>query len=132
MAEKDVISKDSEVLEALSKINKKLEILIELNSRLLRINELTMDKAVSRNATSENLSLVPDSLTLLSLPTALRKTIMVLYKVERATANDLAKETKRLRAVESAAANRLVEMGYVQKRRVGRDVYFYISEESHS
>jgi DNA-binding MarR family transcriptional regulator len=51
---------------------------------------------------------------------------MVLYRLEKATADDLAKETKRLRAVESAAANQLVRMGYINKKRNGRDVYFYI------
>ena len=44
----------------------------------------------------------------------------------KATADDLALETKRLRAVESAAANELVRMGYIKKKREGREVYFYI------
>ena len=65
-------------------------------------------------------------MSLLSLPMSLRKTVMVLYKLEKATAEDLAKETKRLRAVESASANQLVRMGYLRKRREGREVYFYI------
>jgi predicted transcriptional regulator len=51
---------------------------------------------------------------------------MVLYKMEKATADEIAKETKRLRAVESAAANQLVRLGYLKKKREGRDVYFYI------
>jgi ArsR family transcriptional regulator, lead/cadmium/zinc/bismuth-responsive transcriptional repressor len=65
-------------------------------------------------------------MAMLNLPLALRRTIMVLYKLEKATADDLAKETKRLRAMESAAANELVRMGYIKKKREGRDVYFYI------
>jgi predicted transcriptional regulator len=57
---------------------------------------------------------------------------MVLYRLERATADDLARETGRLRAVESASANQLFRMGYLKKSREGRDVYFYIdsSEEA--
>ena len=51
---------------------------------------------------------------------------MVLYRLEKATADDLAKETNRLRAVESATANELVRMGFIKKKREGRDVYFYI------
>jgi len=51
---------------------------------------------------------------------------MALYKLEKATAEDLARETKRLRAVESASANQLVRMGYLKKKRQGRKVYFYI------
>ena len=52
---------------------------------------------------------------------------MALYQVEKATADDLARETSRLRAVESAAANELVRMGYVRKKRDGREVYFFIN-----
>ena len=63
--------------------------------------------------------LEPDAMSLLSLPMSLRKTVMVLYRLERATAEELAKETKRLRAVESAAANQLVRMGYLKKTRRG-------------
>jgi predicted transcriptional regulator len=57
---------------------------------------------------------------------SLRKTVMALYKLEKATAGEIAKETKRLRAVESAAANQLVRMGCLKKIRKGRTVYFYI------
>ena len=71
-------------------------------------------------------------MALLSLPSALRKTAMVLYRLEQATADELAKETKRLRAVESAAANELVRMGYIKKKRIGRDVYFYIEVTKES
>ena len=67
-----------------------------------------------------------DTMTLLTLPTALRKTVIALYKLESATAEDIAQETKRLRAVESASANQLVRIGYLEKKREGRDVYFYI------
>ena len=48
------------------------------------------------------------------------------YKMEKATADDLSNETKRLRAVESASANQLVRMGFISKKREGRKVYFYI------
>jgi predicted transcriptional regulator len=63
------------------------------------------------------------------LPMSLRKTVMVLYKLEKATAEDIAKETKRLRAVESSSANQLVRLGYLKKKREGRDVYFYIEPQ---
>jgi predicted transcriptional regulator len=46
--------------------------------------------------------------------------------MEKATADDLARETGRLRAVESSTANQLVRMGFIKKIRKGRDVYFYI------
>jgi len=72
---------------------------------------------------------VPDVMTLLSLPSSLRKTVLALYKLGEATAEDLSNETKRLRAVESTCASQLARMGYLKKKRVGRKVYFYI--ENH-
>jgi hypothetical protein len=68
----------------------------------------------------------PDTLSLLTLPSSLRKTVMALYKLQKATADGIAAETKRLRGMESAWANQLVRMGYVKKTRQGRKVYFYI------
>ena len=45
---------------------------------------------------------------------------------------DLARETGRLRAVESSSANQLVRMGYLSKKREGRDVYFFIETSLES
>jgi hypothetical protein len=108
-----------ELVDELRLVNQKLDSLIELNGKILRVQE-----EMSRVGTE--LKLEPDAMSLLSLPMSLRKTVMVLYKLEKATAEDLARETKRLRPVESAYANQLVRMGYLSKKREGRDVYFYI------
>ena len=59
----------------------------------------------------------------------LKKTMLVFYKLGKATAEDLSKETKRLRAVESACANQLVRLGYLNKKRSGRKVCFYFGNE---
>ena len=67
-----------------------------------------------------------DVTALLSLPASLRKTVLALYKLREATAEDLSNETKRQRAVESYCANQLTRLGYLKKKRVGRKVYFYI------
>jgi hypothetical protein len=67
-----------------------------------------------------------DVMTLLSLPDHLRKTAMILNRLNRATAGQVAQETKRARAVESSYLNQLVVMGHIHKTREGRDVYFYI------
>lgn len=83
-------------------------------------------RLLNKKEGSEETRVVPDVMTLLSLPSSLRKTMLALYKLEEATAKDLSNETKRLRAVESAYANQLVRMGYLRKKRVGRQVYFYI------
>ena len=104
-----------------------------INRMMDEKEENTLSRAVKRQITAlriymrdKTIKLDPDMLTLFSLPSALRKTVIALYKLEKATADDLSNETKRLRAVESASANQLVRMGFVSKKREGRKVYFYI------
>jgi hypothetical protein len=113
-------------VDELKLVNQKLDSLIKLNGKILKAHEELLRTANNRSYLGTELKLEPDAMALLSLPMSLRKTVMVLYKLEKATAEDLAKETKRLRAVESAAANQLVRLGYLKKRREGREVYFYI------
>jgi hypothetical protein len=113
------------LVDELSQVNEKLDSLIALNGEILKIHEQIRRRADAEVSKTE-INLEPDAMTLLSLPMSLRKTLMVLYKLEKATADDLAKETTRLRAVESASANQLVRMGYLRKKREGREVYFYI------
>jgi len=67
-----------------------------------------------------------DVMTLLSLPDHLRKTATAVCKLGKATADEVADETGRTRAMESAYLNQLVRMGYLRKERVGRKVYFYV------
>ena len=69
-----------------------------------------------------------DIMTLLSLPDHLRKTALTLIKLGRAVAEDVAKETGRARAIESAYLNQLVRMEYVWRKRVGKRVYFSVEE----
>jgi hypothetical protein len=114
------------LVDELKLVNQKLDSLIKLNGKILKIQEEMPRLVSSRSSLGTELKFEPDAMSLLSLPLSLRKTVMVLYKLEKATAEDLAKETKRLRAVESASANQLVRMGYLSKRREGREVYFYI------
>jgi hypothetical protein len=114
------------VVDELKRVNEKLSSIIELSEKVLKTQEELLQMVRRKSGTEEELRLEPDAMSLLSLPMSLRKTVMVLYKLEKATAEDLAKETKRLRAVESASANQLVRMGYLRKRREGREVYFYL------
>ena len=67
-----------------------------------------------------------DIMTLLSFPDHLRKSAMTIIKLGKAMAEDVAKETGRARAIESAYLNQLVRMGYVKKGREGRRVYFSV------
>ena len=122
----DTDQRIQKVTESLDSLNEKLEQLININKQILDANQRLLN-LYSTTSNGRELTLTPDTLSILSLPMSLRKTIMVLYKVEKATADELAKETHRFRAVESAAANELVRMGYVNKRREGRDVYFFLN-----
>jgi hypothetical protein len=116
----------TKLVDELNLVNQKLGSLIELNEKILKTQEEFLRVDSGKNHFGTDFKLEPDAMSLLSLPMSLRKTVMVLYKLEKATAEDLAKETKRLRAVESASANQLVRMGYLRKKREGREVYFYI------
>lgn len=108
------------------RVNEKLDFLIGRSAKGMGMLEEFLKTVKATGLRGLESKLEPDAMSLLSLPMSLRKTVMVLYRLERATAEELAKETKRLRAVESAAANQLVRMGYLKKTRKGRDVYFYI------
>jgi len=114
------------LLDEFKQINEKLDAIVEVNGKILKTQEEFLQRITNKVYQRKDIKLEPDAMTLLSLPMSLRKTVMVLYKLEKATAEDLASETKRLRAVESASANQLVRMGYLSKKREGRKVYFYI------
>jgi len=73
-----------------------------------------------------------DVMTLLSMPDHLRKTAMSICRSGRATAEEIAEQTCRARAVESAYLNQLVIMGYLKKERKGRKAYFFVERESQS
>jgi hypothetical protein len=107
-------------------LNQKFDSVVEFGGKILKTQEEFLQKTTKQKYTDETFKLEPDMVTLFSLPSALRKTVVALYKLGEATAEDLARETKRLRAVESSAANQLVRMGFLSKRREGRNVYFFI------
>jgi len=64
----------------------------------------------------------------ISLPDRLRTTLVEVFKLVQATADDVGLKTKRARAVESGYLNQLVLMGYLKKERVGRKAYFYVNK----
>ncbi len=99
---------------------KKLDRVIELQGRLA---------GRPSAATTPDLESIPlDVTTLLNLPDHLRKSAMAIASLGEATASEVAKETGRVRAVESDYLNQLVSLGHVKKKRKGRDVYFYLEE----
>lgn len=105
------------IREHLEQLNEKIDVMIEIQKH-------------SRRELPENLPEALDVMTLLSLPDHLRKTAVTLCKLEEATADEVAEQTKRARAVESGYLNQLVIMGYMRKERRGRKAYFFVDKES--
>ena len=105
------------IKESLERLNEKMEIMIELQKHGKRELEAITPEAPL------------DVMTLLSMPDHLRKTAMTICRLGRATADEVAQQTHRARAVESAYLNQLVVMGYLKKERKGRKAYFYINKE---
>jgi len=102
------------IRENLERLNEKMEVMIELQKH--------DHKDVGLPLTDAPL----DVMTLLSMPDHLRKTAMTLCRLGRATADEIAQQTRRARAVESAYLNQLVIMGHLKKERDGRKAYFYV------
>lgn len=105
------------IKESLDRLNEKMEVFIELQK-----NERKQDFVV------QDLPEALDVMTLLSLPDHLRKTAVTICKLGRATAEEVAEQTKRARAVESGYLNQLVLMGYLKKERKGRKAYFFVEK----
>jgi response regulator of citrate/malate metabolism len=105
------------IRENLEQLNEKIDVMIEIQKHTQR--ELP-----------EDLPEALDVMTLLSLPDHLRKTAVTLCKLEKATADEVAGQTKRARAVESGYLNQLVIMGYLKKERQGRKAYFFVDKEA--
>jgi hypothetical protein len=106
------------IRENLEKLNEKMEVMIELQKHGKKDVQPIPEAPL-------------DVMTLLSMPDHLRKTAMTVCRLGRATADDIAQQTRRARAVESAYLNQLVIMGYLKKERKGRKAYFYVDRETH-
>lgn len=105
------------IKENLERLNDKMEVMIELQRH---------DKKEIQSFPDASL----DVMTLLSMPDHLRKTAMTICRYGRATAQEIANQTSRARAVESAYLNQLVIMGYLKKERVGRKAYFFADRDN--
>jgi len=105
------------IKENLERLNEKMEIMIEIQRHGKKELEAFPDASL-------------DVMTLLSMPDHLRKTAMTICRCGRATAQEVASQTKRARAVESSYLNQLTLMGYLKKERKGRKAYFYTDREN--
>jgi len=61
---------------------------------------------------------------LMNLPDSLRKTIITLAKLGEATPEEVANETNRTRGLENIYLNQLERLGYIEKIKRGKRVYF--------
>jgi len=121
------MDKSKKIAYCLEQINSKIDPLIKSSEKILKIQMeiLQLIKESKELKHTFETGFIPDVMALLSLPSSVRKTMFALQKLGEATADDLSKETGKLRAVESSYANQLVRMGYIRKKRVGRKVVFY-------
>jgi response regulator of citrate/malate metabolism len=102
------------IKESLDRLNEKIDVMIEIQKHGQKESEAVPD--------------VLDVMTLLSLPDHLRKTAVTISRLDQATAEEVAEQTRRARAVESGYLNQLVMMGYLKKERRGRKAYFFIEK----
>ncbi|MDI6691071.1 MAG: transcriptional regulator [Candidatus Bathyarchaeota archaeon] len=122
MAKQEVFGKKplqilEKIKENLERLNEKMEVMIELQKHSRKDAQIIPEAPL-------------DVMTLLSMPDHLRKTAMTVCRLGRATADEIAQQTHRARAVESAYLNQLVIMGYLKKERKGRKAYFFVDRES--
>jgi hypothetical protein len=120
------------VQEALGK--KPLQVLEKIRENLERLNDkmevmIELQRHGKKDITPPLTDTPLDVMTLLSMPDHLRKTAMAVCRLGRATADEIAQQTHRARAVESAYLNQLVIMGHLKKERKGRKAYFYVERE---
>jgi len=102
------------IKDSLDRLNEKMEVITELQKHSSKTNAEIPD--------------VLDVMTLLSLPDHLRKTAITICKLEQATAEEVAEQTKRAKTVESSYLNQLVVMGYLKRERRGRKTYFFVEK----
>jgi len=118
------------ISKTLLKLSKNLETLASKVDLILASQKKTVPLRSTEEKKAKNeISLEAlDVMTLLSLPDHLRKTAVMITKLGRATAADVARETGHARAVESNYLNQLVAMKHIQRERKGKKVYFYVTK----
>ena len=115
--------------------NRTNELLVEILKSLQRIELLlqnashqSIDQAESSEEKSESFLDVMEILNIVSeIDSNLVPTIKaILSKGGQSSAQDIALITNRSRSRENQHLNHLVELGYVQKKRDGREIIFYL------
>ena len=113
------------ILILLNDMNYKIDQLLRISEELTHNFE---NLGRSRSEFTENIPESFDVMSLIEIPDHLRRTILALLKLKKATADEIAKSTGRSRAIESSYLNQLVRLGYIRKIKVGKKAYFEIGE----
>jgi hypothetical protein len=95
---------------------KRLEERLEAVEKTLQLRDLS--------TTSSTISLSQKDL--LALPSSLQKTMLAIQELREATSTGVATETGRARSVETIYLNQLARLGYLNKERKGRKIFFKI------
>ncbi|MFQ6095399.1 MAG: winged helix-turn-helix domain-containing protein [Candidatus Bathyarchaeia archaeon] len=110
----------SDISERLQKIEQKLDALVKILEERLSATEDVSILPMKVEVPSK----LPINVYLMKLPDSLRQTMFAMDKLREATTTQVAKETGRSRSVESIHLNQLERMGYLEKYRKGRKIYF--------
>lgn len=127
-----------EILNEIKSINKKLSYLEEITgtefAKILSLFEKNIKPTFGTSDSEVEIEpiigtedlLTPNDIFLLPLP--MKQTALELIRFRIATADEIAKRTRRERAVESGYLNQLTKMNYSRKIRIGRKIYFSIGD----
>lgn len=112
--------KTNDLLEEILKSLQRIEILLQNNSNL-----------VTDESLEENQDSYLDVMEILNIVSEIDSNLVptikaILSKGGKSSANDIAIITKRSRSRENQHLNHLVELGYVQKKREGREIIFHL------
>ncbi|MFH0897830.1 MAG: hypothetical protein V1850_07300 [Candidatus Bathyarchaeota archaeon] len=107
--------------QTLERLKKLEEVVKQIQKRFeeLQIKPTSPKERISQLSTQAIIEI--DSM---NLPDSLRKTMMIIIKLRETTPEEVAKETNRTRGLENIYLNQLERIGYVEKVKKGKRVYF--------
>jgi len=108
--------------EKMQRIEEKIDTLMKMIEERLSITKDVNVLPLRVDAPSS----LPVNVYFLKLPDSLRQTMFAMDRLKEATTVQVGKETGRSRSVESIHLNQLERMGYLEKFRKGRKIYFKI------
>jgi len=109
-----------DISEKLQRIEMKIDWLMRiLEGRPSMVRDISVSPMKLEEGSSQ-----PVDVNFLKLPDSLRQTVLAMERLKEATTIQVAAETGRSRSVESIHLNQLERMGYLQKFRSAKKIYF--------